>query len=217
MKTSKTSLRDALRPKSLDEVIGHEGLKPTIRKFIDQERTRWLFHGPTGTGKTSMAHIVARGIRGDSYPNDVIEINGADFRGVGDMRDLVNETDCYPMTGKYRVLILDEAQALTDEARSLLLKPLENEQSANVWILCTMDVKKVHQAIRDRCDSFLLRGMGAHERAVLVSRAAEYLGYTGDTSRFLRVINDTNLISARDVLASFEKFANGMAAEDTVA
>lgn len=215
MLATNISLQDALRPKSLDEVIGHESLKPTIRKFIDQECTKWLFHGPTGTGKTSLAHIVARGIRRDSYPDDVIEINGAVLRSVGDMRDLVNEIQCYPMTGKYRVIILDEAQALTDDARSVLLKPLE-ENSTNVWVLCTMEVKKLNQALRDRCVSFPLRGMGSRERTLLVSRAAEFLGYTGDTSRFLRVINDKDLISARDVLGSFEKFANGMAAEDTV-
>lgn len=218
MPNSKLSLRNALRPQSLDDVIGHDDIKPTIKKFIEQERTRWLFHGPTGTGKTSLAHIVARGFRGDDYPQEVWEFNGANLRGIDAMRELLEASQTYPMTGKYRVFILDEAQALTDEAKSILLKPLEDEHTANVWILCAMDKSKISSALRDRCDAFALNKMGPREREQLVQRAAKYLGYTDDTNttRFLREMENKEMYSARDILGSFEKLANGMSAEAAV-
>ena len=216
MNTLKSSLRNSLRPTTLDDVIGHDDLKPTIKKFIEQERKRWLFHGPTGTGKTTLAHIVARGLRGDDYPQEVWDLNGADFRGLDAMRELIDQTQTYPMYGKYRVIILDEAQALTEEAKSILLKPMEDEQSINVWILCTMDKDKIHPALRDRCDSFGLSKMGPDERKQLVERAAKHLGYTEDTTRFLRVMENNQMYSARDVLGAFEKLANGMSAEAAV-
>jgi replication-associated recombination protein RarA len=212
-KVKKLSLVDALRPKSLDEVIGHDDIKPVIRNLIAKECQRWLFYGSTGTGKTSLAHIVARELQGPTYPVGLIEIHGAD-RSAPEMRDLIEKTDTVcTLHGTYRIIIIDEAQQLTEQVKTLLLKPLEQEQSCNVWILCTMDVTKLDRALRDRCARFHLEGMGPNERRQLVERAAERLGYTGDTAKFLNVINDRGRVSAREILGDFEMFANGMPIE----
>lgn len=120
------------------------------------------------------------------------------------------------MSGKYRVIILDECQTLTKEAKTMLLKPLEQEVSTVAWILCTMDVKSLDKALRDRCMAFELKPMGQGERRELVERAAAHLNYLGDTSRFLRSLDAKNVESARDVLRCFEKLCNGMSAEDAV-
>lgn len=210
------SLALELRPKTLDEVVGQEHIKPAIRKCIDRGCQRWLFHGQTGTGKTSLAHIVARGLGAE----EVLEINAAQYGGIEEIEDLVQQINCYPMNGKYRAIILDEAQALSEAAKSVLLKPLENpNDDANVWILCTMDVTKLHRALRDRCTSFKLKGMGPNERREIVTRAAKHLGYTDDTNtnRFLRELDAKEVYSARDILGSFEKLADGMRAEDALA
>jgi hypothetical protein len=87
----------------------------------------------------------------------------------------------------------------------------------NVWILCTMDETKLHRALKDRCTSFKLKKMGSQERRELVARAAKHLGYTDDTRPFLREVDAKELYSARDILASFEKYADGMRAEDALA
>jgi DNA polymerase III gamma/tau subunit len=207
------NLAQELRPKSLDEVVGQEHVKTAIRKGIEGGCQRWLFHGPTGTGKTSLAHIVARGMGSE----EVFELNAAEL-GIEEISELVKQINCYPMRGKYRVIILDEAQALTDAAKSALLKPLENDSDpVNVWILCTMEVKKLHRALRDRCKAFELKEMGPQERRELVARAAKHLGYTDDTDRFIRQLDAKEAVSARDIFASFEKYADGMRAEDALA
>jgi DNA polymerase-3 subunit gamma/tau len=211
------NLSQALRPKTLDGMVGLDNYKSAIKKYIEQECQQWLFSGSTGTGKTTLAHIVARELRGPDYPTEVLDINCAEFRGVADLRDIVRETEVYPMTGKYRVIILDEAQVLTPEAKSLLLKTLEGEASVNVWILCTMNVKSLDKALRDRCPAhFHLNGLGPAERQELVSRAVNYLGYAGDTAKFLKTLDQAAPSSARDVLSAFERFANGVPASEAV-
>lgn len=213
----KPNLIAALRPKSLDEVIGHDDIKPAIRKFIDQECQQWLFHGKTGTGKTSLAWIVARELVGPDYdPHEIQEINGG---RISDVRDAVENRDQPSIwnKSKYRVYIMDEAQMFTDDARSLLLGPLEEQDSDRVWILCTMDVDNLDRALRDRCTAkFQLKGMGPFERRQLVDRAAKYIGYGGDTTKFLKAIDDQKLYSARDILGAFERFANNVPVEEAV-
>lgn len=220
---AEVSLAVRLRPKSLDEVIGHDNIKPGIRKRIDHECRCWLFYGDTGTGKTSLAHIVAREIQGPDFPAhkqpDIIDFDCTDQTGSREIRELLDVSDrCYPMAGKYRVVILDEAQQLSKAAKTLLLKPLERDgEVTTVWIICTTEVKSLPQALCDRCTGqFHLRAMNSRDRQMLVLRAAEHLHYEKDTTRFLREIEQQGIGSARKILDSFERFADGVSIDDAI-
>jgi putative ATPase len=214
MTTGPEDLAEAIRPKTLDQVIGQDTIKPIIKKYIEQQRRQWFFYGPTGTGKTSLAHIVARELRQSDDLSGILDLDCADLT-PSDVRGLIKDTQTYPMNGEYWVVILDELQFLTKPAVSVLLKPLETVAPV-VWILCAMDISKLDKALRDRCAEFEVKPMGQRERRELVSRAASHLNYTADTSRFLRSIDKHEVGSGREIIRAFEKFCNGMSAEEAV-
>jgi DNA polymerase III delta prime subunit len=163
---------------------------------------------------------VAREIReADDTESDVMSLNAADFRGIEDVRELVKISGIGPMTGKHRVIILDEAHQLTKPAQNLLLNEFEREwgESGPVWVLCTMSRDEVIKPLRDRCPaSFKLEEMGSAERRELVERAARHLNYTGDVNRFIKRLDTLQVYSGRDILAAFERLYHGVPAEEAV-
>jgi DNA polymerase III gamma/tau subunit len=202
-----------LRPKSLDEVVGQDEIKPAIRNFMDNQCITWLFAGPTGVGKTTLAHIVAREIQGWDYPKDspvqVTEIDG--HLSITQVRELIQQSYLSPIYGRYAVILLDEAQAITGAAQTALLGALENTHGRAAWILCTTDPTKLAKPLRDRCAArFTLTPMGSKERRELVARAAVSLNYKGEVTKLLEALDEAKVASAREVYGSFEQFSNGM-------
>jgi DNA polymerase-3 subunit gamma/tau len=171
-----TSLYRRHRPGSFDEVVGQQHVVRTLRNAVEGDKVHhaYLFVGSRGTGKTSMAKILARSLNcerggptvapcgecescltiaaGTSI--DVIEMDAASNRSVDDIRDLRERVAYAPAGGRWKVYILDEAHMLTKEAWNAFLKTLEEPPPNTVFVLATTEAHKVMATIADRCQRF---------------------------------------------------------------
>ncbi len=174
--TESNSLYRRHRPGSFDEVVGQQHVVRTLRNAVEQDRVHhaYLFVGSRGTGKTSMAKILARSLnceRGGLTATpcgecescmtiaagtsiDVIEMDAASNRSVDDVRDLRERVAYAPAAGRWKVYILDEAHMLTKEAWNAFLKTLEEPPPNTVFVLATTEAHRVMPTIADRCQRF---------------------------------------------------------------
>ena len=221
---SEHTLSISMRPKVLEEVIGHLDVVNAIKKQISSGRIPkgWLFVGPPGVGKTTLAHIVARMVQGPDFPHgevepDVEEVNAADHGKVADARRFAQDAEFNPRVGKYRIVIMDEMQQATPEAQNVFLKLLEDPQSKTLFIFCTTDPGKLIQALKDRCLKFRLGTLNDLEVGQLVDRAYTKLGLPAKTATvFCETLFAKDVRSPRDILMSLERFAGGMEVKKAV-
>jgi DNA polymerase-3 subunit gamma/tau len=173
-----TALYRKYRPQDFDEVVGQEPVVRTLKNAIatGQVRQAYLFAGPRGTGKTSLARILAKGLNCAQGPTpnpdktchacvaiangsslDVIEMDAASQRGIDDIREIRERVVLQPAEGRYKVYILDEAHQLTDAAWNALLKLIEEPPPHLVFVFCTTDLAKVLPTVRSRCQTFVFQ------------------------------------------------------------
>ena len=195
-----TSLYRRHRPGSFDEVVGQQHVVRTLRNAVEQGKVHhaYLFVGSRGTGKTSMAKILARSLnceRGGPTVNpcgecescvtiaagtsiDVIEMDAASNRSVDDVRDLRERVAYAPAGGRWKVYILDEAHMLTKEAWNAFLKTLEEPPPNTVFVLATTEAHKVMATIADRCQRFDFQRPSLEQISEVLNRvaAAESIG-----------------------------------------
>jgi DNA polymerase-3 subunit gamma/tau len=173
-----TALYRKYRPQTFDEVVGQEAVVRTLTNAIEQGKVRqaYLFAGPRGTGKTSLARILAKGVNCEhgptSHPDgtchacvaiangtslDVIEMDAASQRGIDDIRDIRERVVLQPVEGQYKVYILDEAHQLTDAAWNALLKLIEEPPPHLLFVFCTTELQKELPTVRSRCQTFVFQ------------------------------------------------------------
>ncbi|HWB69894.1 MAG TPA: DNA polymerase III subunit gamma/tau [Solirubrobacterales bacterium] len=193
-----TSLYRRHRPGSFDEVVGQRHVVRTLRNAIEQDKVHhaYLFVGSRGTGKTSMAKILARSLnceRGGPTATpcgecescltiaagtsvDVIEMDAASNRSVDDIRDLRERVAYAPAGGHWKVYILDEAHMLTKEAWNAFLKTLEEPPPNTVFVLATTESHKVMATIADRCQRFDFQRPSIEQISEVLRRVSEAEG-----------------------------------------
>jgi DNA polymerase-3 subunit gamma/tau len=189
-----TSLYRRHRPGSFDEVVGQQHVVRTLRNAVEQGKVHhaYLFVGSRGTGKTSMAKILARSLnceRGGPTVTpcgecescltiaagtslDVIEMDAASNRSVDDIRDLRERVAYAPTGGRWKVYILDEAHMLTKEAWNAFLKTLEEPPPNTVFVLATTESHKVMATIADRCQRFDFQRPSLEQISEVLNRVA---------------------------------------------
>lgn len=166
------SLTNDYRPAAFEDVVGNAQVVAALdRAVANKTSSAYLLSGPSGTGKTTLARIIA-GAYGASG-GDVLEVDAASRSGVGDTRELAEFSRYRGLTGGGRAIILDEAHRLSAQAWDALLKPIEEPPSHLVWVLCTTEKKKVPRTIQTRCASFDLGDVSEDELAVLLRRVLQ--------------------------------------------
>jgi DNA polymerase-3 subunit gamma/tau len=166
------------RPQTFEEVMGQEPITRTLQNALAAGRVAhaFLFSGPRGVGKTSVARILAKALNCEAGPTphpdntcqlcqeitngsslDVLEIDGASNRGIDEVRDLREKIKYLPTQGKHRVYIIDEVHMLTKEAFNALLKTLEEPPAHAIFILATTEPHKVPVTIMSRCQRYDFR------------------------------------------------------------
>lgn len=158
------SLYRRYRPLDLESVIGQEQVVKPLLSSLKQGKIShaYLFVGPRGCGKTSVARILAHEVNGFKYEIeddyvDIIEIDGASNRGIDNIRELREKVMIAPTSGKYKVYIIDEVHMLTKEAFNALLKTLEEPPAHVIFIMATTDAYKVPVTITSRAQTYTFK------------------------------------------------------------
>ncbi len=154
---SETALYRKYRPQKFSEVLGQDHIIEVLQSSIELDRIShaYIFSGSRGTGKTSVARILAREL-GTSV-NDISEIDAASNTGVDNIRELNESINTLPFESKYKVYILDEAHMLSKGAWNALLKTLEEPPAHVIFILATTEFGKIPETVVSRCQTFTFR------------------------------------------------------------
>lgn len=225
------------RPQNFEEVIYQDHISKTVKNSIKNGRLyhAYLFSGPRGVGKTTMARIVAKSLNciegptdnpcgrcencveireGNSF--DVIEIDGASNRGIENIRELRENVKFAPMKSRYKVYIVDEVHMLTKEAFNALLKTLEEPPAYIVFIFATTEIHQVPDTILSRCQKYFFKKIAVEAIVKHLRHIIDKEGFSIDERSLYPIArsSDGSMRDAQSLLDQVLSFSDGEVSEE---
>lgn len=212
------------RPRTFSQMVGAEKLVKRIRGHFanDREPKAWMFVGPTGSGKTTLAKILALSLQcthqqifGEPCKEcrravlgfDIVELNNSLLTGKGEISDAIRGQNFAPKRGsRRRVYILDEAQRLSESSQNLLLKPFEECPDTTVWIICTTEPERLLPAMRSRCMTYEMPIYGIEDIRKLVEKAMKKVGGQRNANDLAEALLSSDVRSPRLIVNAVEKY-----------
>ncbi|OEG69395.1 hypothetical protein ATZ36_09805 [Candidatus Endomicrobiellum trichonymphae] len=213
------------RPQNFDEVVGQEHISQTLKNAISEKRIAhaYLFSGPRGCGKTTMARILAKALNCKDGPTikpcgvcencieisksssvDVLEIDGASNNGIDEIRALRENVKFSTASSKYKIYIIDEAHQITAQAFNALLKTLEEPPSHVVFIMATTEHHKIPITILSRCQRYRFKLISGAEMVCAIKNIGQKEGFELDDEA-LNIVTSASGGSMRDALSLLDQ------------